>query len=434
MKGKKKTHKKWVILVVVLLLAVFLVFFAMRRKNISQNSIPETESRTLVCGVNEARPTHCVSGNGMLYGKNHSICYMDLTTKTEYVLCDEINCTHLTSKCSSHYSDDMNGLALYQGNVYLFDLNDDGSAFEFIRMDTAGNHRKALVKISVGNFDVGEWFLLSVSQVYYCGDYAWAELTYDYTKENGATQQQTQCIRISLETGEIAELTPLQDIGVTYSYGGISDQRVLLEKMWKDAEKKKTMYAHYACDAEKLDLSLLEEYEGIAVYNEDGTLKGCFPKYVFEGWYQDGFLFHEMNWELQNTENNADLWLWDTKNNVKTPVCMVEHGTAIMFGEGTIGNYVYDGENILFAIYKESGMIDIANVHLPTGEITPLFEDAMNVTFRIVGQTEDSFIGKIYDFERGTSTIIEVYEVKKEDYYQGNFDDMELLQTIHGLW
>ena len=89
MKGKKKTHKKWVILVVVLLLAVFLVFFAMRRKNISQNSIPETESRTLVCGVNEARPTHCVSGNGMLYGKNHSICYMDLTTKTEYVLCDD---------------------------------------------------------------------------------------------------------------------------------------------------------------------------------------------------------------------------------------------------------------------------------------------------------------------------------------------------------
>lgn len=114
-----KKRWKWIILVLVFMSVISLAFIFMQKRNISRDVIPETTSRTLVCGINEVRPTHCVSETGMLYGKNHSICYMDLATKTEYVLCDEINCTHLTSGCSARYSDDMNGLALYQGKVYL---------------------------------------------------------------------------------------------------------------------------------------------------------------------------------------------------------------------------------------------------------------------------------------------------------------------------
>lgn len=429
---KRQNSKKRIIVLVIILAVICAIFFVVRRKNISGDVIQKKERGPLVCGVNDVLPTHCVAEKGILYGKNHSICYLDLATDIEYVLCDEINCTHLTSACSSHYSDDMNGLALYGGYVYLFDMSRDGGDFEFIQMDTSGNHRKVLAKIPVGNFDVEEWYLLSIANVYYCGDYAWVELNYEYTEKTGATRQQTQCIRVSLDTGNIAELTSLKDIGVTYTYEGISEQQILISKSW--SEEKKPMYAHYACNVEKLNLTLLEEYESIITYNQDGSIRGIFPKYIFLGEYGDGFLFYEVQWELPNAENNPELEVWNTKKNLKEPVCRVEHGASIAFGESNIGNNILDGENILFALYKENGMIDIANVHLPSGEIMPLFEDTDNVTFRIVGQTEDVFIGKVYDLGEEAITKIDVYAVKKADYYEGNFDNMKHLQTIRRSW
>ena len=429
MKQHRKRSKKWLI-ILALLLAGFLLFWFAGRRRIPQGVMQEMEDRLLVTGANEVCPSHCVTEQGMIYGKNHTICYMDLATKTEYVLCDEINCTHLTSNCSSHYGDDMNGLALYRGKVYYFDLNENGSAYEFIGMDMAGNQKKTIASIRVGNFDVGDWYLHEISNVYYCGDHVWAELAYSCLDEQGKEIRQSQCIAISLDTGEMTDITPREETEVFYQYEGFSEDYILIQRSWTDFScEQQDREAFYSYHVHTGTLSFLEEKVMIPMYLEDGTYNGSNTNYSFLGWYDNGFLCEITEDDARAAGAERQYLIWDPETNRKTERFSIERAAAILFGEGNVGDNVYDDSELLVLKYKDNDKIDICKLDLKSGELSILFEDESNVTFRIIGHTKDSFIGKVYELGDIVTTV-QVYAVKKEDYYRGDFSHMELLQTM----
>ena len=98
--------------------SALLLFFRYRR--IPAETISGTDGRSLTVGVNENSADSLCDRRRNALWKGHRIRYYDFATDTEYVLCDEINCTHLTPRCSSRYGDQMNGLALYGDFIYFF--------------------------------------------------------------------------------------------------------------------------------------------------------------------------------------------------------------------------------------------------------------------------------------------------------------------------
>ena len=431
--GKKK-KRTVIFFILVIFVAGLLLLLFFRYRRIPAETISGTDGRSLTVGVNENLPTHCVTEGGMLYGKGHRIRYYDFATDTEYVLCDEINCTHLTPRCSSRYGDQMNGLALYGDFIYFFDGVDEGEAFELIRMDTAGNRRTVLASLKAGNFEPGNRYLHGIERAYYCGDYVWAELNYGYVREDGSEERQVQCVSISLDTGEVTDVTPTEETGAIYQYEGISEKEILLHKTWGvSPDLPAGMEAYLVYHVADGNMQILEEGEQRPEYNDDGSYNGALAKYQCLGWYEDRFLCREIQWEKEKGQREIHLFLWDPETGEKRQLASLGQGAFIMFGEGSVQDIVYDGHYALFLTYLGSGRANICRADLSSGESEVLFEDADNVTFRIIGDTKDAFIGKIYNLE-SLSVETDVYAIKKADYYEGNFDNMTHLQTIRQSW
>ena len=433
---EKRRRRAILLSVVFVTVAAVLLILLVRHRRIAPDVISETDTGTLTIGVDEVRPRLCMSENGILYGKNQLIYYMDLAARTEYVLCDEINCTHLTSRCSARYGDKMRGLAQHGDRIFLFDQSMNGDC-KLIRMDTSGNQRKTLAEFPQGDFTPGSRYLYYVYNAYYCGNYAWAELYYGYIEEDGKETQQIQCVAVDLESGEVTELTPLEDIGVRYQFAAITEDYVMIYKGWNE-HSADAMGAYLLYDVKEQKLTQLEENPQQILYNDDGTLKGTMPKYSFYGSYEGDFLFDEMDWEsFINDMSNYDrtFQVWDPETNQKEVLCTLENGGPMSVNDSDMSDNVFDGDQILIMEYQGTGDsvgemdVEICLLHLSDGSMETLFEDTSQVQFRISGWTSDSFIGTMQRSEDLYSPT-DVYVIQKEDYYQGKTDRAEYLFTL----
>lgn len=435
----KRRRRAILLSVVFVTVAAVLLILLVRYRRIAPDVISETDTGTLTIGVDEARPRLCVSENGILYGKNQLIYYVDLATKTEYVLCDEINCTHLTSRCSARYGDKMRGLAQHGNRIYLFDQSMNGDC-RLIRMDTSGNQRKTLAEFPQGDFTPGSRYLYYVYNAYYCGNYAWAELYYGYMEEDGKETQQIQCVAVDLESGEVTELTPLEDIGVRYQFVAITEDYVMIYKGWNE-HSADAMEAYLLYDVKEQKLTQLEENPQHILYNADGTLNGTMPKYSFYGSYEGDFLFSEMDWDsfIRDMYHYDTIFqVWDPKTNQKEVLCTLENGGPMSVNDSDMSDNVFDGDQILIMEYQGTGDsvgemdVEICLLHLSDGSMEMLFEDTSQVEFPISGWTSDSFIGTTQRSEDLYSPT-DVYVIQKEDYYQGKTDRAEYLFTLSAV-
>ena len=303
-----------------------------------------------------------------------------------------------------------------------------------IRMDTAGNRRTVLASLKAEIFEPGNRYLHGIERAYYCGDYVWAELNYGYVREDGfrGTAGSVRVdfsgyrggYRCDADGGDGGDL----------SYEGISEKEILLHKTWGvSPDLPAGMEAYLVYHVADGNMQILEEGEQRPEYNDDGSYNGALAKYQCLGWYEDRFLCREMQWEKEKGQREIHLFLWDPETGEKRQLASLGQGAFIMFGEGSVQDIVYDGHYALFLTYLGSGRANICRADLSSGESEVLFEDADNVTFRIIGDTKDAFIGKKYNLE-SLSVETDVYAIKKADYYEGNFDNMTHLQTIRQSW
>ena len=81
----------------------------------------------------------------------------------------------------------------------------------------------------------------------------------------------------------------------------------------------------------------------------------------------------------------------------------------------------------MYCLYTEDERAKILEYDISERESRKLFEDERNISFRIIKEAQDVFIGKIYSFT-GKEMKHNIYAISKEDYYKGNIKDAKRLK------
>lgn len=120
-------------------------------------------------------------------------------------------------------------------------------------------------------------------------------------------------------------------------------------------------------------------------------------------------------------------FLWDIENKKQEEILRIEEGGLIATESGSILSVLYDSSKFLYCLYTEDERAKILEYDISERESRKLFEDERNISFRIVKEAQDVFIGKIYSFT-GKEMKHNIYVISKEDYYKGNIKDAKRLK------
>ena len=417
-----------------------LITFCSRRRSLSGEGIREAASRTSVHGVNPFIPSYCVTEEGILFVYGGNIRYMDLNDRQEYVVCNRVNCTHLTPSCSSFYAgilDEPEGVALYQGYIYRFQKNESANAMELIRTDTFGGDKKVIVSLDIGNYDNDSWMLSSVGNVNYSDGMLWAEVRYKYITENGETIDHKHCIGVDLAKEELFEVTPREAEESSWYIVGIKQGTLLLRKDWIDgtkdpnaSEAHRETWMRY--DVGKRKLTTLMETTKKEMPGDNGENWGWLTRYIILGEYQGEFLLFEKENEKEDTEQNVALQIWNLEDNQIRDICTLEKSVLLRLNEDMRHDVVVDGEFLFSYHYiNEDTEKEVRRLRLSTGEVETLFTVPADWDYRITEETSDD---KSFLLKRYIDVDEELYLISKEDFYSGNLEDMELLRVFEDVY
>ena len=120
------------------------------------------------------------------------------------------------------------------------------------------------------------------------------------------------------------------------------------------------------------------------------------------------------------------VFIYDPKSSKSESVPETERGALLINEESGFGffNSILDTEKLLYCIYKDGGRADICTCNIRTKEHIKLFEDDERITFRIIGEINDKYIGHKVNFRSETQTLS---LISKEDCLKGNLGASEKL-------
>lgn len=469
--------KRFEILSSILVLLLILTFVLLCRKNrpISESSVYMNSYATgdVVYGASALGFTYSVSDYGIFYLKDTKMQYYDLEAKDSYMLCGKANCHHSNSNCSARYENmgDVTGLAMYGENVYAIKLNQESNTYDLFTMEPSGNNQKILYSLDIGNYVPGSWVLNGIGDVYYAGGMAWFTTHYQYIGEpmqdNSELEQlqSTVVLGINLKDGKATALNELPKEGTryesknnaAYEFEFISKDYVLISKSWNNLEqmtKNEFQKAYDQGEFEKFDSNVDPYYEYITSWYEenkepmfqyllynmhtgkltelengkrspdyggDGQIAGYYLPYIFIDTYEGQLLYQNLNYESPDTS----IYLLDIATDEKKLVLEIKNGSTLLTSNpGSVSPSLIDGEKLLYCLYREDEKVDICYYDMNSKEHTKLFQDDRAITFRMIGETAEKYIGVIYNF------ILEqpvVHMIDKEEYYKGNLEAAEKL-------
>ncbi len=186
------------------------------------------------------------------------------------------------------------------------------------------------------------------------------------------------------------------------------------------------------CDTNEIKEIAKMPYEKL--YDSNGMIYSYSKPYTILGWYEGDMILSSDtetvsadSQDIQKT--NLTLWRWNLEKDAPDKLLEIDNGALPMMSFGTVGNYVHDGNKIIYLTYCEDGEnADIKAYDLETGENQELYQDTKYVTFRFLGETEDRFVG---DMVNGDDHG--VYILSKDDYYAGNLKEAERLLAEGGV-
>lgn len=455
--------KKKILFITVSICAIAVILFFWRRgRNINDTIISEQTEDGVVFGAQGHGEDYSVSDSGLLFGKNGVIHYYDLMSDIDYVLCDKANCLHFDTECGAWYGDaaSLSGLALYRDRIFSFRKNEEKNIFELVSTNTSGNDRHIVSSIPIGSMEGGTWLLSSIEEVYYIADRAVARLNYIYVtdqtmEEDNMNLDETcgQYIWIDLKSGEITEINERSTEQVVWKLEGIQQDNLIFSKrenripllskeefesayqtgkiqddgLRTDNREERYYYymndwyplhcepfQTYLCyDWNTLEETALDGQDMQIMYGTDGNYLGELSVYLFEGSYGDSYLVEKPVWEGSGTE----LFLLNKETGEKTLLLHIEDGGILAMEQGNMISVIFEESKLLYCEYKAGEKADIFLFDIASKESRKLFEDERNITFRIIDDTQEYFIGKIYS-ESG----YDLYKIAKNDYYNGSFD------------
>lgn len=450
------------------LIFVFIIIFIAtscgRKNSISKDNVTfSNDEDGVIYGADGYGETYSVNEFGILYTKNNLICYCDIDTGETYALCGKSNCSHSNENCTAWYKEqtDINGVAFLGEKIYLLRKNYENNSYELLQMDVTGNNQKVICKIDIGSMKEKTWVLTSIENVYYCSGNAILETNYMFVSENTEDKKRTELryYIIDLTTGIINEIkknsseesSKLTLIGISdtnlifqecvnkekllsedefkegYEHGEFDDISATLEidEAYFEYESKwypkhcnpQERYIRYdIIDSKQI---ILEEGELLITFDEEGYELGELPRYTILGSYDQKYVVCAPNWEMKGEK----IFLWDVEKNEKMPVLEIDDGGCLSWETGRISQAVFEDEKFLYCEYIDENSANIYIYNLKEEKKQKLYEDERNISFRIIDDTEDSFIGKKYS-EDGYN----LYIILKDDYYEGNINKAQKLK------
>ncbi|WP_207706922.1 hypothetical protein [Alkalibaculum sporogenes] len=458
----------------VILLFVSASMSACNSRPISESSIQlnSSVSEEVVLGAGSFGFTYSVGEYGLFYHKNNKLQYYDLEAKESYVLCSKANCSHSDASCGAWYKnmDDATGLAMYGENVYVIKLNPDSNTYDLLSMDPTGSNQKVIYSLDVGEYKPGSWVANDIGDVYYAGGMAWFSAQYQYigevTEESNEFDyfESTIALGVNLQDGTTIMLNELPEDKVMYEsednaryeFELVSKDYVLVSKNWNTTEQlsqkafyeayeqgefeefgnaadpqyeylmwyqdhKESMFLYLLYDVQNGEWTEFESGKHKADYDEDGHVSGYHLPYIFLGTY-DGKLIYQI---LDYEDPDIPVYLLDVKTNEREQILDIKNGgTLVTANSGNVISSVMDDEKILYCLFTENEKADIFYYNLRTKEHVELFQDDRRITFRMIGETADKYIGIIYSPVSYNPTV---YMIDKEDYYNGDLKAAEKL-------
>lgn len=426
--------------------------------NISDTTLQIQADDPVVYGANGWGDSYSINESGILYGKDNTLRYYDINAGESYILCGKANCAHSDDECGAWFDnvESVAGIALYNGKIYLSKKNPQKNTFDLISMNATGEEQKTLMSLEIGNVQNNSWVLASIEDTYYCSDYAIVGLNYNYVEDSLSQAENINCkqyLIVDLSSGETTAINERTKDSIEYKLVGVSEKNILFRKLsnevskfsetefvqkykdgdfksesffsndleqsyfdyvnkWYPANCKRTeTYCYY--DLESKKEIILEATDAKITYDENGYQTGELAKYLIIGTYNDNYLVSEPDWE----NRSESISLWDIYNNHKTNILVLENGGTLAWEKGSAGLNIFDNGKFLYCIYKEGGEAEVHLYDLDSNKDQYLFSDNANISFRIIDDTQEFFIGKIY-----TDFGYEVYKIRKDDYYRGYVD------------
>ncbi|NLW70920.1 MAG: hypothetical protein GX061_07565 [Eubacteriaceae bacterium] len=403
---------------------------------------------------------YTVSESGLFHIENNNLLkYFDFDSGKDYFLCDKPNCRHNDRNCSAYcgeYNELPAGYAFYKQRVYVIRNYAAENYFALISMLPSGRDEKTVCKIEKGEHIHDTWIISGINTVLYSSDKAWLNVEYNYLSANkNENINRTGIMSIDLKSGDINEYDNIFDINADYRLEYVSSRCIVILKAWNKIKK----------------LTQEEFEEAFSAGEFKGILEDNATYYAYSQWYQEnrGYSYDYIMYDPINEKVIASLKSGEYrtlygKNGERTGYIVEIHTCGVFENELFYTQRVYDklnystimSYNLLTGEYREVYTFNNGGVNsvssngslvagsdgvyckvicgdylddgineqvyyydLLKGERTDLFVDLATTPFRIFGETEQYYLGKIHD---KISYGFTVYAIKKEDYEAGNFD------------
>lgn len=468
---KKSELKKTCIILTLLFISLTIPACGPRSISESSFGINSSAFQGVVFGAGALGQTYSVSEHGIFFLKNNKMQYFDLKAEESYVLCNQANCKHSDSGCNAWYENtlDATGLAMYGEKVYVLKLNSERNEYELIGMDITGTHQEIIHSLDIGNCKPDSWVLVNIGNVYYAGNVAWFTAQYQYLEQPskiGVAMDHLECTilyGIDLKNGSIRKLNDLPQNksmfeskqNPRYKFEFISEGYLMISKNWNALERlspegfhdlfeqgeftefsnsvdpyyeylvwyqdnRELMFSYLLYNVSTGERVVFDHGKHQPEYGEDGHVAGYNPKYNFIGTYAEKLIYL-----IPDYEKNSAVYLFDASKNENEHILDIENGGALVTaGWGDVNRCIIDNEKILYCLYKEDEKAEIFYYDIAAKETVRLFRDEKNITFRMIGETSDKYIGIMY---RGIFLEPKIYMIEKEDYYNGNLKEAEKL-------
>jgi hypothetical protein len=427
--------------------------------SINEITIESTPNDRMVVSASPLGYTSCIGEKGLLYFNSPVMRYLDIATNKSYVLCSRPNCPHTNKNCLAWYGsiNDAYGLAQFGEYIYVMKHNYDNNTFEMIQMDLAASTQRVISSLDLGEFIPGTWILHGLPEsVYYAGDHAWFEATYQYCEAFDPNvfyepKQDNTIIGINLLSGKVAILYEVSVENdwersielATRDYLVIKEMRdrepLLSEDefqlalssgefpdfhdktnpyfgyiVWHE-QSKTVMYSYLIYDIKAGATTVFASGELGNYYDDNGLVYWRDSGYRFLDTFDNRIIYSINEYDMPAYRmNNWQLFYYDPAIDTSEFFLEVNGGNVRVFETGIITK---EGD-ILYCLFTANETLLMYRYSLITEETTELFEDIWNHTFRLHGESSDYFIGSMMK-DQDMSIL---YIISKDDYYAGNFN------------
>ena len=423
-------------------------------KGMSRPSIEMNQTEDgLVFGASAIGGTFSICEYGLFFLDDGKMQYYDFKAKNAYILCDKANCRHSDEACGAWYDNssvrNAVGLALYLGKVYIVKLNQRLNSYEILCMEPSGTGQKVIYSLNIGDATKGSWIVSDIANVYYAGGMAWMSVNYVYINDvDEADFFTTQCIiGINLSTGDVVKLGEPSKEDINYEIEFITPEYLVYIRKWnrvarlshekfnsamiggefpdfKDSsdpyyeywlwyeEHKGLSYEYNIYEVSSGEISEFDNGEYSRNYNEYGSFVGVLPKYYFSGLVGSQLVYGIPDYENENVM----MYTFDIETGDTKEIIHIKNGGTLGVAEaGNISVGVTRDHKIVCCEYTENETAQIFYYDLASGERKDLFMDDRRITFRMIGETSDMYIGKI-ESDFGSN----VYSISKDAYERGD--------------